>query len=252
MNDNWLFDKLTLGIRHKRTFAVTDKIGEFADLIIPLQGISPFPEKCFSKIGHPDKYSVELMDDERTLSVIYNTDGLVLTCDMLAEPPLDSKTVLEMFSEISQRAIPLTEGKNKIDRLGAVLQYSLSPFSNSAKTLLSHILNPSINFKGIPDEFYFKFALKNPSSEAVYHPGQKADYKNAFIRLVSSREKEDEEEETEAFPNNIKLAIDYQWYFEPLHTFKPTNINSLFLEAKHYVDNIVEPHFNFHSLISSE
>jgi hypothetical protein len=66
MNEDWILERLVFGIRHKRTFQVTDKLGEFVDKIIPLQGLYPFPEKSFTKVARPNNLSVEVTDAERT------------------------------------------------------------------------------------------------------------------------------------------------------------------------------------------
>jgi hypothetical protein len=123
---------------------------------------------------------------------------------MLAEPPLEKDTVLQMFSDLSNAAIPLTEGKNKIDRLGIVFQYSMSPFKNSAKELYSNILN--MDLKGNTDNMNIRFALKYPISEAVYEQDKKIE--KFYIEIVSDREKEIE---MNCFPNsnNYQLTINF-------------------------------------------
>lgn len=249
MEENWKLERIVFGIRHKRTFQVTDKFGEFVDKIVPLQGHNPFPNKCFTKVGRPDRLSIEVRDAERTLSVIYNADGIVLDCDMLAEPPLTIDTVLNMFKEVSELAIPLTEGKNKIDRLGILFNYSVSSFENSAKEIFSKVLN--INTKGTPDEISMRFALKLPVSDVIYQPDKKTDYKNVFIGIATERTstEDDDDENVLRFPTLIRVSIDYQRYYEPPRTFKDINMSEHLSGAQEYIsESVRKSNLNFQPL----
>jgi hypothetical protein len=246
MKDTWELERVVIGLRHKRTFQATNKISDFLDSVIPLQGNYPFPEKSFTVVGHPDNLSVDIRDDEGTLSVIYGTDGLTLNCDMSAEPRIDISTVEDMFMELSKIAIPLTEGKNKIDRMGVVFQYRISAFENSAKEIFSKVLK--VNMKGTPDNVVIRFALKNPTSDAIYKPDKKADYRNAFVEMISTREVRKESDEELSFPTVIKLATDYQYYYVPLRTFADIKINAHVAEAQSYIENNIRANFNFEVL----
>ncbi len=243
MKDIWELERVVIGLRHKRTFQATNKISEFLDKVIPLQGNYPFPEKSFTMIGHPDSLSVDIRDEEGTLSVIYGTDGLTLNCDMSAEPQIDISTVEDMFTELSKIAIPLTEGKNKIDRVGVVFQYRIASFENSAKEIYSKVLK--VDMKGTPDNVVIRFALKNPTSDAIYQPDKKADYRNAFVEIISAREPMKELGEELSFPTVIKLAADYQYYYMPLRTFADININYHVAEAQSYIEDSIKAKFNF-------
>lgn len=250
MTDIWSLERFIIGLRHKRTFSASDKFGEFLDKVIPLQGTYPFPEKCFTKLGKPDNLSVEIRDAEGTLSAIYGTDGLTLNCDMAAEPPIDVSTVEEMFIALVNIAVPLTEGKNNIDRMGAVFQYAITPFENSAKEIFSKSLK--VNMQGTPDNIMLRFALKNPTSDAIFCPDKKADYRNVFVEMTSERAERIEGEEKEAekgdglsFPTVIKLAVDYQYYYIPVRSFKAINIKSHISEAQKYINETVKTTFDF-------
>lgn len=243
--DSWVLERFIIGLRHKRTFSVVNKFGEFVDAIIPRQGRYPFPLNCFKKVGNPDRLSVEITDDEGILSVIYNTDGVILNCDMLADPPVDIETVGEMFTEIAHIAIPMTEGKNKVDRLGVIFVFSAVSSENSAKEIFSQHLK--MDLKGTPDDVTIRFALKNPSTGALYMPDKKADYKNVIVQLMSERV-QDEMDSTGnelKLPTGLKLTIDYQNYFIPVRTFKDIGIHSHISEAKEYISKHLKDKFEF-------
>jgi hypothetical protein len=235
MDDLWTMEKLIFGIRHNKTFSVADIFGEIADRLIPLQGSGSFPVDCFAKIVRvKDSLSYILRDEENTLSVHFGVEGIVLECDMQAEPPIDSKTVFEMFHEITNTVIPLSEGKNKINRLGVIHKYSLSSFSNAAQELFSTILN--IDIKGTPDDINIRCALKNPTSEAIFDPTKKVDYNNVILQLSSTRE----DEETPSLPDRITVAVDYQIYYNPVRPFKDVDITTHFSEAQDYITNTIK------------
>lgn len=243
MSDNWQMERIVFGLRHKRTFQVTDKFGEFTDKILPLQGRYPFPEKCFTKVGQPDRLSVEVRDDERTLSVTYNVDGIVLNCDMLAEPLIEKDTVLEMFREVAEIGMPLTEGKNRVDRLGVLFNYSIGSFDNSAQLIFSNMLKTEL--KGKPDDIIIKFALKLPAAGAVYDPDKKADYKNVFVEALSFRKPKEEDSDKANLPSVMKLSIDYQHYFDPVRTYKDVDIAAHFSAAQDYIsESIMKSNLN--------
>lgn len=104
----WHSDKIIVGIRHKRLFRVSDLLGEIVDKLVPLQGYGPFPGKCFEQIKRPNSMSIILNDKEDTISVNCNIEGVILTCDMEAEPKVTIDDIKEMFLQIVNIVLPIT------------------------------------------------------------------------------------------------------------------------------------------------
>lgn len=233
MQDAWTPDKVIWGIRHVRTFSVSDIFGDIIDKIVPLQGYGSYPTDCFAKIARSAN-TIVIQDKENTLSINCGIDGVIMECDMQAEPKIPTNTLKEMFNEIVNYVLPLSEGKNKINRLGLVHIYDISPFDNSAKRLVSDILN--IDLKGTPDDVFIRFALKNPAAEAIYEPDKKADYKNVIIEISSQKEKE----EDIGSPSRIRLSIDYQLYFTPVRTLNDVDISEHLSNAESYINDIIK------------
>ncbi|MEK6690076.1 MAG: hypothetical protein AABY78_02095 [Nitrospirota bacterium] len=226
----WHSEKLIVGIRHKRLFRVSDFLGEIVDKLAPLQGYGPFPGNCFERIGRPDNMSIILYDKENTISVNCNIDGVILTCDMDAEPKLTIEDITKMFLQIVNIILPLTGGSESINRIGIINQFLFQGYENAAKTIFTNLLN--LDLKGIPDNLVLRLALKNPAIEAIVNPEEKQDYKNVIIQINSDKT---EEGETKP-PDRIRLIVDYQIYYEPQRTLKNVLIENHFNETIEYWD----------------
>lgn len=234
MDKMWKLERLTFGLRHSRSFAVSDKLGDIIDQIVPLQGSGHFPSDCFAKVSRPDSLNIELKDDEDTMILKCGVDGIILECDMLAEPPITPDKVYSMFNDVVNKIVTITGAKSKINRLGIVFKYSIKPFGNSAKELFSNLLK--IDLKGTPDNINIRMALKNPSIDALYHPDKKTDFQNAIIEVSSQRE----DEKKPGFPTTINISVDYQMYYEPNRSLKEIDIKKHFREANDYIETIVK------------
>lgn len=227
----WHSEKIIVGIRHKRLFRVSDLLGEIVDRLIPLQGYGPFPGKCFERIGRPDGMSIVLNDKEDTISVNCNIDGVILTCDMDAEPKLTIDDIKEMFSQIVNTVLPITSGAESINRIGIINQFIFPDYKNASETIYTNLLQ--LDLKGIPDTLSLRFALKNPTTEAIVSPEEKKDYKNVIIQVNSDKSENIESKP----PDIIRLSVDYQIYFEPARSFKNVLIENHFNEAIDYWDS---------------
>lgn len=241
MEDTWTLERLVFGLRHLRTFSVSGKLGEIVDKIVPLQGYGHFPSDCFSMVLRPaDALSIELKDEEDTMMLRCGVDGVTLDCDMMADPPISKDAVCVIFDEVAQKVVSMTEAKNKINRLGVIFRYSISPFGNSAETLFKNLLN--IDLKGIADNINIRMALKNPVKDSLYHPDQKSDYQNAIIEISSARD----DEKKIGFPIKINVSVDYQMYYEPTRTLKDIEIKKHLKDADSYIGSAVKKiFFNF-------
>lgn len=226
----WHSEKIIVGIRHKRLFKVSDITGDIIDKIVPLQGYGPFPDQCFSIVERPDITSIILKDKEETISTNLNIDGVILTCDMDAEPKLSIQDIEKMFLQIINIALPITGGSESVNRIGIINQYIFSNFQNAAGVIFKKLLN--IDLRGIPDNVGLQFALKNPSIEAIAAPEKKGDYKNVIIQVKSERSNEKQKEP----PDIIRLSVDYQIYYDPPRVLKNSLIENHFKETIDYWD----------------
>ena len=112
--EKWEFNKLILGIRHDRTFYVSDIQGNIIDRVVSLQGEDPFPTECFAQITRPDYKAIILHDFEGIFSLNINIDGIIFEVDMKSEPPITVEVVEQMFSHLLNVVLPLTKAKEKI------------------------------------------------------------------------------------------------------------------------------------------
>lgn len=224
----WHSEKIIVGMRHKRLFGVSDLLGQIVDKLVPLQGYGAFPGKCFERVGRPDSMSIVLSDKEDTISVNCNIDGIILTCDMEAEPKLTMDDIKKMFLQVANTVFPMTGGSESINRIGIINQFIFSDYKNAAAAIYTNLLN--FNLKGIPDNLILRFALKNPTEESIINPEEKKDYKNVIIQINSYKSAEAELKP----PDKVRLTIDYQIYFEPPKFFKDLLIENHFDEAIEY------------------
>ena len=228
-------------MRHTRTFSVADVFGNIIDRLVPLQGYGLFPSNCFEITGRgKDGLSIVINDEDETIILKCTVDGIVLECDMLAEPPITSETVQGMYSELVRMILPMYEGGDKINRLGIVHQYQVSPFENSAIELFSKLFK--VDLKGYPDDILFRFGLKNPTSEAIFDPTVKTDYKNVIFNLTAKKENDRDK----GLPSLIDISIDYQTYFEPVRTLKDISTKDHLKDATSYIEkHLKTSEFNF-------
>lgn len=237
---NWDFKKLILGIRHDRTFYISDIQGNIIDRVISLQGEDPFPAECFAQITRPDYKAMILNDFEGIFSLNINIDGIIFEVDMTTEPPITVNIVEEMFSRLVNVVLPFTSAKEKIGRLGALFEYHLSKYENSAKAIYSKLLN--LDIQGVPDNVNIKAAFKNISPEAIKDPKVKADFKNVILNISSIRETKEMDEERRGHeigsPALIKLSIDYQDYYSPVRNLKDVNIKRHVSSAEDYINKL--------------
>ena len=233
MQTGWELNRLILGIRHTRIFKISDVLGDIIDKAITLQGTGSFPKGCFTQVERPDGMSIVLKNDEDTLSLNCNIDGVILESDMQAERYNDKKTIQEMFLKILNLVLPFSEGKNKINRIGIVHQYSCLNEKACQKIFSDYL---KFDLGGTPDNIAIRFALKNPSFEALAVLSKKSDYKNLIIEINSNKK---EDSESDSPQNMIKMSIDYQMYFEPLRKLNDIKIDEHMSAADSYIKKML-------------
>jgi hypothetical protein len=221
---SWKLERLAIGIRTVKTFEMADKMGLMVDKLIPLQGTGPFPENCFTQYAKGRDYGVQLKDKNGTQLVTLNVDGVLVDCDMTAEPVIKDEIVRDMFKETLENTVMLTEAKNKVDRIGVVQIYTLKVDENSAKKIFHDTLQ--LDLSGVSDNIKITFALKRAAEDSIYFPGQIKDFHNTIVE-ISSRGDDDNK-----FPDTIQVSIDYQAYFKPEYTMEDVKIDEHFDKAK--------------------
>jgi len=155
------------------------------------------------------------------------------------------KKVEEIFTHIVHSIVPLTEAKDRINRIGVVYEFQIPDFTNSARTIFSQFMK--IDLTGIQDNMLMRISLKNPAIESIINPDKKSDYKNVILTISSEREKDEndveeseEEERKERIPTILKISSDYQVYYIPQRSLKNVNINKHLSEAGSYIESAIK------------
>lgn len=227
--------KVVFGIRHKRTFSMTNISGHILDALASLNGKNGFPKQCFTKAGLSGQNSgFRLSDDEETLIIDGNLDGLVFTCDMLAEPKLSLDQLKDMFLAIMEQYTKYSPGKSSINRIGIIYFYKFANLDNSARLLLSS-LSKHTDFDGIPDQFMYRFSVKHPTV-ATLIPNELYDYRNTIFTINAERTPGDIPKP----PDLIELNIDHQIYFYPERGYSSNIVLEHYSHFQTYLEHILK------------
>jgi len=214
----WEPKLVNFGIRHKRLFGFLGRAGDIIDAIISLEGTKPFPEGCFTKIGWPTQVTARIQNDDQTLVVECNIDGLVLTVD-LEETGLTRDQAKDAFATLSEIALKISGGHKTVDRIGIIDNYSFHNPSPGRRA--THAIT-KLEGLGNPVDFALRASFRTPTEDGLVK-GNVNDWKNTIIHVVT--EKEDEDSDA---PDVLRVSIDYQIYFRPMQSF------SLSLIEEHY------------------
>lgn len=237
MNINNFIYKSVLGIRHNRIFSFMDISGKVIDDLISLNGTGHFPVETFVKIGYSkDGSAFKLSDEEETLFVDCNLDGVVVTTDMLAEPKISLSQIKEMVVTIAETIFKHSSGKNSINRIGMLNYYKFKKEENSSKFLLSNLIKYE-DYVGIPEQFLYRFSIKQPTIETVM-PNQKYDYRNTIFTISAEKL----EKKIDTPPTLIDVQIDHQIYFNPSKSFSSELINEHYRHYESFLDNFSKGH----------
>jgi hypothetical protein len=249
--DRWTLKKLHIGLRHQRTFMVSDIHGLMIDAVLALQGKGIFPSDAFTQIARPDVLSVLLTGETLTLNL--NVDGVILSAAVDEEHPATLESLERMFATVVRGIATLTNAGDKINRIGIVHEFELSGFENSAKAIFAEHLK--IDLKGIPDSIFIRLALKNPSSSALIDPAKKGDYVTVFLTISSEREQEElehigaeEEEKVEKLPTLLKLTVDHQLCYVPPVSWKKARLDAHIATSEKYIDQLKESRININEM----
>ncbi len=247
-DNTWTLKRFHMGLRHQRTFHISDVQGQMVDAVISMRGKGPIPYSCFSQIQRPDMLTVTMSDPEGLLLLIITSDGVIIQTNLHESNPIPLDQIAEIFMTVMGTIVPMTDAKDKVNRIGVVHEYELDGLDNSAKTLLSDYVKFDIT--GVADSVFIRFALKNPSESAIMKLGKKGDYKTILFTLSSARVKEDieetdkeEQEEPDANqnpPSIITASIDYQLYYVPQVSLRSINIKGLISDSDAYIKRLKE------------
>ena len=243
----WQLQKFIIGIRHQRTFMISDIHGDIVDRVIALSKQNPFPKDGFTKISRPDISAIILTNNDENISVNCNIDGIILTADMSGYSPHSTDKIQQMFIRIVNEIVPLTQAGDKVNRVGVVYEFHIPQFTNSAKAAFSQFMQVSL--QGTPDTVLMRVSLKNPIQESLIRPDKINDYQNVILTISSEREKEGEEDEVEdageeekkeRIPTILKITADCQIYYVPQRHIKHINIDGHLSNAKSFIESTIK------------
>jgi hypothetical protein len=207
--------RIVYGLRHRRLFNFMDIAGKVIDTLVRLQGQGNVPEDAFAIVGWDAGHSAfRLKDDENTLFVECDIEGIVLTCDMTAEPVLQPIQVKSMFCEVVEAVMSITRAET-VNRLGIVHEHQIKTLGAApAESLVASLTNfKDIGIKGDADSLHLRVAFKNRTLQGMVRPDT-SDYRNTIYTLGSVKAIKGSEEKPDAF-SGVILTIDHQVYFEP-------------------------------------
>lgn len=207
----WTPTSVAYGIRHDRLFGFLGRAGEAIDAVIALQGAGNVPRKSLTRIGWPDQVTAMIVDDDEHYRLTFNIDGIILMIN-LDEVQMSPANARDMFIDIVNTALPITNPGRKINRIGLVETYdhplpTPGQVAASALTRLTDI--------GQPVDFSFRSAFRRSL------PGD--DWWNTILQVAAT--KSDQGLET---PDVLRVSIDCQHYLSPEVVFSPQ------LVRKHY------------------
>ena len=235
---NWEPERYILGIRHKRIFKFMNHSGEILDELIKLQGKDAFPLKCFSRFGKDrDGGYYKLHDDEETFIVEVNTDGVIFTVDMDAEPVLKVQEIEDSFCKILDIVFKVTGGNSTIDRIGIVNTFKIEDIKDLPECVIGNIVK--INSAGQPDDIAIRTSFKAKTEESKTKGGC-FDYKNAIIQMMTTKKDADEDSPFDT----LRASIDYQIYFKPFRSYKKEYVIQHHKDFKDYRETILTSNFS--------
>jgi len=203
----WTPHGVVYGIRHKRLFGFLSRAGDVTDAISALDGIAPFPDDSFKRVGWPNQTTARIADPEGNLAVDCSIDGLVLTVNV-EERPFPADTLRTMFKQLVRVAFPLYGGDDFVNRIGFVEQYR---FERDAPAKVAVELLTRLGEIGTPGDFKFRAAFRHSTERGVAMK-RVDDWKNTIIEVVSEKQGHDTETEGQ---NILRVSIDHQIYFVP-------------------------------------
>jgi len=187
--------KITMGIRFRRSFRVSDRLGEIIDFFLRDEN-SPFKDKLkFDKVGDTSNKGMVLIDEEgNTLSI--DIDSLVLS---VKNSNLEStlKKFKDVYFPYFKNGVLKNFEIENFNRLGVIFEHELedtSLINNAIKTISSNNIE-------VPDNCELRFSKKIPTSSALTNKGV-VDFSNVILTYNKNSK-------------GLNVKIDYQLYFSP-------------------------------------
>lgn len=202
----WTPIDVAYGVRHNRLFGVIRSAGDAIDKVIALQGTGNVPRKCLTRIGWPDPVTASLVDDDENYHLTFSIDGIVLMIK-LSEVQMTAANARDMFTEIVNAALPITNPGRKINRIGVVETYEF-PGADPGEVAVTSLTR--LNDLGEPTDFSFRAAFRTPTTPTA------GDWWNTILQVVAAKT----DEQLDA-PNTLRASVDYQHYFAPEVVFSP-------------------------------
>lgn len=217
----WMPTSVAYGIRHERLFGSLGRAGEAIDAVIALQGTGNVPRKSLTRIGWPDQVTAMIVDDDEHYRLTFNIDGIILAID-LDEVQMSPANARDMFIDIVNTALPITNPGRKINRIGLVETYdhplpTPGEIAASVLTRFTHIGQP------------VDFALRSAFRRSL--PGE--DWWNTILQVVAT--KSDHSLES---PDILRVSIDCQHYLVPGVVFSSHLVRNHYGEFYHAAESL--------------
>ena len=112
-DSDWVLKKFYMGLRHQRIFRISDIQGQMVDAVISMRGKGPVPANCFLQIQRNDFLTVKLTDNEESISLTINSDGLIVMVNLDEDNPIS----VEQIEETSQLAHDLSKIADQLNAI---------------------------------------------------------------------------------------------------------------------------------------
>lgn len=204
----WTPTSVAYGVRHNRLFGFLGRAGDAIDAVVPLQGTGNVPRKCFTRIGWPDQVTAMIVDDDEHYRLTFNIEGIILTIN-IKDVQMTQANARDMFIEVVNAALPMTNPDRRVNRIGIVESYDLPRVDPGAiaATALTRLAD-----LGQPIDFSFRAVFRR-SPPTGSDPG---DWWNTILQVGAVKGNEERES-----PDILRVSIDCQHYFVPDRLFSP-------------------------------
>jgi hypothetical protein len=189
-----------------------------------LDGVDPFPDDCFQRVGWPNQTTARISNTEGSLVLDCTVDGIVLTLK-LEDLSLPFDQIRAMFRRLALGVLPIYGGDDLINRIGIVEQYKF-PHEAPAKVAVDSITQ--LGQIGTPGDIKLRAAFRRPTERAVTMR-RVEDWRNTIVEVGSFKESDESASDGH---DTLRVNIDHQIYFIPERRLEAALID------QHYTDTV--------------
>lgn len=186
--------KITVGIRFRRSFRVSDISGQIIDYFLRDES-SPFKDIAFDKVGDTGNRGKVLVDEKgNTLSI--DIDSLILSVNT-SNLELTLKKFKDVYFPYFEKGVFKTFSIENFNRLGIIFEHQLesdSLINKAIKTLSSDKIE-------VPDNCEIRFSKKIPNTKSLINKDI-----IDFLNVIFTYNKNSK---------GLNIKLDYQLYFNP-------------------------------------